>query len=301
MKYETAATATIENSWEESARTILTDCLKSVRRWLKRAAGKWTAEVKAVHQLRVSGRRALSALNLFEALLPPAEVRWFRKRLKAILKAAGRARDLDVLIKTQLPRCGKARKILAKRWQAERAATQQPLVALYQKLKQNHQFPNHIRSLVRHLNLTAPATEHDAQLICDERILPQLADLCSAVVKALEIEADVESLHKLRIAIKWLRYAAELLLPLLQSKKLRDMAAALPELLKQLGAMQDHVVAGQEFERSIKRLKQESNQQILQDLIEIEACDLADSVATFRDWLNSEACRKLKQRIESIV
>lgn len=301
MKYETAATATIENSLEESVRAVLTESLRSVQRWLKRAAEKWTDDDESVHQLRVSGRRALSALNLFEAMVPTAEVHWFRKRLKAILKAAGRARDLDVLIKTQLPRCGKARKILAKRWHAKRAAAQKPLVVFYRKLKQTDQFRKHIRALVRNLKTAALAAERDAQLICDERIQPQLASLCSSVVKALEIEADEESLHELRIAVKRLRYAAELLLPVLQSQQLRDMAQALPELQKQLGAMQDHVVAAQELQRSIKRLRKQSHQEILLDLIEIETRSLADSVATNREWLNSDACRELKQRLESIV
>ena len=301
MKYETAATATIENSLEESVLTVLTESLRSVQRWLKRAAGKWTEDDETVHQLRVSGRRALSALNLFEAMVPTAEVHWFRKRLKAILKAAGRARDLDVLIKTQLPRCGKAGKILAKRWHAKRAAAQKPLVVFYRKLKQTDQFRKHIRALVRNLKTAALAAERDSQLICDERILPQLASLFSSVVKALEIEADEESLHELRIAVKRLRYAAELLLPVLQSQQLRDMAQALPELQKQLGAMQDHVVAAQELQRSIKRLRKQSHQEILQDLIEIETRSLADSVATNREWLNSDACRELKQRLESIV
>ena len=301
MKYETAATATIENSLEESVLTVLTESLRSVQRWLKRAAGKWTEDDETVHQLRVSGRRALSALNLFEAMVPTAEVHWFRKRLKAILKAAGRARDLDVLIKTQLPRCGKAGKILAKRWHAKRAAAQKPLVVFYRKLKQTDQFRKHIRALVRNLKTAALAAERDSQLICDERILPQLASLFSSVVKALEIEADEESLHELRIAVKRLRYAAELLLPVLQSQQLRDMAQALPELQKQLGAMQDHVVAAQELQRSIKRLRKQSHQEILQDLIEIETRSLADSVATNREWLNSDDCRELKQRLESIV
>ncbi|MBC7965062.1 MAG: CHAD domain-containing protein [Fuerstia sp.] len=301
MKYETAATATIENSPEESVRTVLTESLKSVHRWLKRVAGKWTEDDETVHQLRVSGRRALSALKLFEAMVPTAEVCWFRKRLKAILKAAGRARDLDVLIKTQLPRCGKARKILEKRWRAERAAAQKPLVALHRKLEQTDQFRKHVRSLVRNLKAAAPAAEHDAQSICDERILPQLALLCNSVVQSLEIEADEESLHELRIAVKRLRYAAELLLPVLPSQQLHDVAQALPELQKQLGAMQDHVVAAQELQRSIKRLRKQSHQEIIQDLVEVETRSLADSVATNREWLNSDACRELKQRIESIV
>jgi CHAD domain-containing protein len=301
VKYETAATATIEDSPAESVRTVLTDCLKSVQRWLKRAAKKWAADDETVHQLRVSSRRALSAIHLFEPLIPSTEVRWFRKRLKAILQAAGRARDLDVLIRTQLPRCGKARKILKKQWDAERLTVQEPLETLYRKLKPTDQFRKHYRAVMRNLQATAPAAEHDAQMICDERIRPQFTALCSSVVEAFEIQAEEKSLHKLRIAVKRLRYAAGLLLLVRQSQQLHEIAQALSELQTQLGTMQDHVIALQELKRSIKGLRKPSHQQILQDLIEIETCSLAASVATNREWLHSDACRELKQRIQSIV
>ena len=120
MQHETLTLTNIGSSAQELARSVLTDSLRSVRCWLKQAAREWTADEEIVHQLRVSGRRALSAIMLVEALLLESEVRWFRKQLKAILQAAGRARDLDVLIRTQLPRCGKAHKF--------QVPEQQPLV-----------------------------------------------------------------------------------------------------------------------------------------------------------------------------
>lgn len=301
MKHETLTLTNIGSSAQELARSVLRDSLRSVRCWLNQAAREWTADEEIVHQLRVSGRRALSAIMLFEALLPESEIRWFRKQLKAVLQAAGRARDLDVLIRTQLPRCGKAQKFLAKQWHAERAAAQEPIVILYRKLNQKDRFRKHKRLLLRNLKIVAADTEQKTYRVCDDQILPHFADRCRSVVKALGNEADVDSLHALRIAVKRLRYAATLLLPVLKDQKVLEMIKSLEGLQTQLGVMHDHVVAEQELERSVMILKKSSHQKVLQELIEIEARSIFEGVATFRDWLNSDACRELKHRMESVA
>ena len=246
VKHESVALTNIGTSMEERAKSVLSDSLRSVRRWLKRAAREWTDNDELVHQLRVSGRHALSALILFEVLLPEPEVRWFRKQLKSILQAAGRARDLDLLISRQLTRCGKARKFMAKHWFAERSAAQKQLMTLFRKLNQNDRFRKHKLALIRNLKTSAVNAEHVAQRINGDRILPQFADRCSSVVNALGNEADVHTLHELRIAVKRLRYAATPLLPVLKDQKLPDLIKGLEGLQTQLGEMHDHVVAEQE-------------------------------------------------------
>ena len=50
-----------------------------------------------VHQLRVATRRAMAALRIFELLLPRRRARKMKKQLKRIRRAAGDARNLDVL------------------------------------------------------------------------------------------------------------------------------------------------------------------------------------------------------------
>src|SRR5436305_640609 len=69
--------------------------LEAVRRYLKRAAG--TGEPEDFHQLRVWSRRADAALDLFGDLLPARRVRWFRRWMRRLRRAAGRVRDADVL------------------------------------------------------------------------------------------------------------------------------------------------------------------------------------------------------------
>lgn len=283
---------------EELALSVLTDSLKSVRRRLTQAHTKWRSDEEIVHQLRVSGRRALSAIMIFEVLFPESEVRWFRKQLRAILKAAGRARDLDVLIRTQLPRCGKARKKLAKQWHAERAAAQKPLVTLYRKLIQEDRLRKHMRLLLRNVRIVAADAEHDNRRVCDDLILPQIADRCRSVVRAFGDARDVRSMHALRIAVKRLRYAVTPLFPYLKDQQVLEMVKSLEELQTQLGVMQDHVVAKLELERSLVALRKTSHQKVIQELIEIEARNIIDSVAAYRAWTNSSACRELKQCLE---
>src|SRR5690606_30232377 len=72
--------------------------LQAVLTWLPKAAQFPEADIEYVHQLRVSTRKAAAALKLFRDLLPKKRTRRLKAMLKAIRKAAGDARDLDVLI-----------------------------------------------------------------------------------------------------------------------------------------------------------------------------------------------------------
>lgn len=61
-------------------------------------AGDPLADPEAVHRLRVATRRALAALAAFAALMPAKQRQRFQQRLRQVRRAAGEARDLDVLI-----------------------------------------------------------------------------------------------------------------------------------------------------------------------------------------------------------
>ena len=59
------------------------------------ATGNPRAE--AVHRLRISARRATATITAFQPFVPRRQRRWFKKSLRRIRRAAGEARDLDVL------------------------------------------------------------------------------------------------------------------------------------------------------------------------------------------------------------
>ena len=81
----------------DSARVSLAARLAAVAYWLPLAAEHADQDVEHIHRLRVSTRRAIAALKLYRDLLPRKPFRWLKKRLKKIRRAAGEARDLDVL------------------------------------------------------------------------------------------------------------------------------------------------------------------------------------------------------------
>src|SRR5262245_59535563 len=83
----------------EVARRVIAARLKSVCGWLPQAANDGLHDGESVHQMRVATRRAMVAIDLFEPLLSRRKSNWFRKHLRRIRKAAGPARDLDVMAK----------------------------------------------------------------------------------------------------------------------------------------------------------------------------------------------------------
>jgi CHAD domain-containing protein len=94
------------NKWivsDAGTTPVVTVAARTLR---KRLLAVWTILPRAcepaddpeqVHQLRVATRRALAALKAFDNLLPSKRRAWFEKQLRRLRRAAGEARDLDVL------------------------------------------------------------------------------------------------------------------------------------------------------------------------------------------------------------
>src|SRR5262245_41447558 len=86
-----------ETPVEEAARRSLEPRLAAVSHMLPMAAHLASHDIEHVHRLRVATRRATSALKLYRECVPPKRYRWLKKRLRSVRRAAGDARDLDVL------------------------------------------------------------------------------------------------------------------------------------------------------------------------------------------------------------
>src|SRR5688572_28975969 len=86
-----------EGSVCEAARVSLEARLATVVHYLPLAAYHAAQDTEHVHRLRVGTRRAMAVLALYRNCLPRKPARWIKKRLKNVRRAAGEARDLDVL------------------------------------------------------------------------------------------------------------------------------------------------------------------------------------------------------------
>jgi CHAD domain-containing protein len=80
----------------DAARRVLAVRLEVVHSQLPLALHDWQEDPEHVHQLRVGTRRAGAALAIFGFCLPIVYFKKLKKRLRAIRRAAGAARDWDV-------------------------------------------------------------------------------------------------------------------------------------------------------------------------------------------------------------
>jgi CHAD domain-containing protein len=84
------------STMREYAQETVARLLQRVAQELERAAV--TPDEDAVHDVRVSIRRASQALRVFSRLLPRREARAIRSRLKTVLDEASAVRDCDIAL-----------------------------------------------------------------------------------------------------------------------------------------------------------------------------------------------------------
>lgn len=193
-----------------------------------------------LHQARVALRRLRSLLRIFS--LPPLEpaLAPLSGRLRTLAQTLGEARDLDVFLGETLPRAGstthpgmaalRQRAAIARRnaSRAARAAVSDPAYTLLM------------------LDLTAFLSSLDA---LSQQPLEEFAagvlgsNLKKAKKRARRLDAlDYAELHRLRIALKRLRYAMEFFEPL-WPKALGESLEALSGLQDRLGRLNDGATA----------------------------------------------------------
>jgi inorganic triphosphatase YgiF len=206
---------------------------------------------EGVHQMRVAIRRLRSALGLFSKIIPRASFESFAERLRDLGLTLGRIRDWDVFTTHTLAALSRdlgeetvsdiglsARTLRT----ACRDRTQQALSApgytelllsmgLWLKREDWRKPPTQIDGNA----LAGPVTEFAAQqLKRRHRRLLKTASNPSAL--------NDEERHRVRIAAKKMRYAAEFLVPLYPAKAARRYIKSLAKLQEMLGELNDAVI-----------------------------------------------------------
>jgi len=280
---------------------VLGTSLESVNNMLKLAATRWDEDPEYVHQLRVSSRRALAAIELFSDLIPASDTKWFTKKLTAILQSAGKARDLDVLIQNRLPKCGPAAAPLGKIWRKQRRSYQSSIVRVQKKMQKKDCLKTRTRSLVRDLKRSNQKGSGLTRQHCGDWARMRVPDLCRQFFSAVPGRADADLLHHLRILTKRFRYMLAILQSALHSKEISETHAALEQLQKQLGMLQDHVMARKQFQKSLKYLESVKDQKLLQRLIRKEDRKIARRVARFQLESDSNSGQQLRFCIDAVM
>jgi inorganic triphosphatase YgiF len=200
-----------------------------------------------LHQARVALRRLRSVFRLFGAAVPREPFAASLEQLKALGQTLGAARDWDVFVTETLIH-------------SDRGVTDHPGFAGLKKRAQAARrraghtarttvaAPEYTGMLLR-LSATLNTGEWRGQSAGAASDLPQFAAAAIArqhsrvVNRGRRIEKlAFQELHRLRIAVKRLRYTAEFFLPL-APKKARHFLRALSELQDYLGMLNDYAVA----------------------------------------------------------
>lgn len=185
-------------------------------------------DIEPVHQVRVACRRLRTALRLFAVCLNKKLFRRWRKESKRLLKGFQKARDLDVQIQflndflTQIP--------------SSKKEVLPGLKRLLLRLRQQRQrFEKRLQKSADRFRRETILTEILAET---ERLkqmhgpdpasgLPSAADLAKAAVReatertvallpCLQEKENIQGHHRLRIAVKRLRYTLEILQPVFE-------------------------------------------------------------------------------------
>ena len=211
-------------------------------RMLAREAGtREGVDMEELHGMRVATRRQRAAWRVFGDAFRAGRTRAHRKRLREVAARLGAVRDLDVLLeaadayRSELPRAEqRALEPLLRGWRDHRDDARRLLI---RELDSDgyRRWIDDYSEFVRHEGLAvqpvSPTQPHRVRDTANSRILAAYEGV--RAYEAVLRWADVETLHELRIAGKWLRYTLEFV------REALGPEASL--LIARVTALQDHL------------------------------------------------------------
>jgi CHAD domain-containing protein len=221
--------------------------------------------------------------------------RWIKKRLKKIRRAAGDARDLDVLADRVRHDLGDKAGPVLELVRDLRESAQPAIINVAEKCRRNDRFAQKTGKLIEEIR--PPRPQSDAQTPESFRAwaaqqLTHAADEFFRVVPA--DGADAQALHQFRIQTKALRYAIELLAPAF-GPDLREVTyPVVEELQERLGAIQDCVVGAKNSRSWVRDADSDEVCELLNQLAEIQDARRQQLTAEFQNWWTPERVAMLK-------
>jgi triphosphatase len=206
-------------------------------------------DVEGVHQMRVAVRRLRAVLSAFAPLLPDDQRRWASDELRWFADVLGEARNLDVFAGSLLSAARGALPIASEFERLSRATERRRRIAhagVIKAIASTH-YTETLLALLRWLDGDDWHSEGGEALQQPvETLAPFLLDRCRAQVeKRAKNFADqsAKKRHKLRIALKKLRYTAELFTGLYDAAAAKQFIQRLKRLQDDLGDANDVRVA----------------------------------------------------------
>lgn len=287
----------------EAARLSLEARLKAVAHWLPLASHQASEDVEYVHRLRVATRRATAALKLYRDWLPRRPRRWLKKQLREIRRAAGEARDLDVLADRFKGELGGRPTGLLDQIAEQRTAAQGAIVDVAARCSDKDRYLRKVHQLLAgiggHRSPRRPVGDHHGKnetVGCFRRWAHErLDEVVARSFAALPGNSDDPAvLHKFRIRVKALRYAIELLAPAFGPELREVQYPVVEQLQERLGRINDYVTGAARLRKWSLATGDAQLEEMLDALVEQEHVRLAEEIAEFHRWSTSERVAQLQ-------
>ena len=241
----------------EAARKVLRQRLEIVAECLPSAIDHAYEDDEHVHQLRVATRRADACLRIFRDCLPARRYDSARARLRSIRRAAGAARDGDVFLAALRSRAAEAKPsdlagldFLVSYTLGQREVAQTDLEAVERGQKRSFD-----AIVKRTLEAIRPSREGEKTLVDLAR--PKVSELVERFDAATSENLDgYDSLHRVRIAGKHVRYALEILVVCFRCDVKERIYPHIEEMQEILGRANDSHVAIARLQRAKLQLKE---------------------------------------------
>ncbi len=224
-----------------------------------------------------------------------------KKMLRGLRRAAGDARDLDVLgqrLRTTAEETGDSTLgTLAEQAAACRCKVQKPLVSACEKAKRKR-FKKRSRALAKTVSWRCEPPEPTF----GDAARTTLAPLVCQFLRAAGVDlSDVESFHRMRTAGKRVRYAMELLSGAFDDSFRGELLAAFEEIQERLGTINDRAAAVTMFREWLERADDDESRAQLAELVAKEAQQLDAHCQEFRNWWTAARAEALAQRFATVL
>lgn len=228
-----------------------------------------SADVEAIHQVRVACRRLRTGFRVFKDILGERTVRRWRRSIRPLAKKLGEARDLDVEIQATSQHIARVEDVQlipgATYWLAhlerERARLQPKVRRAVRKFLRSGTLSDMRRWWKRSVDAGTPQSESTgdhardaARMTFQISILHRRLEAFQKAAASLGDPADQDGHHVFRIKAKKLRYSLEALLPVLGS--LAEVAVeALRQIQEWAGEIHDYDVWSARLDKAIRRVE----------------------------------------------
>jgi CHAD domain-containing protein len=237
----------------------------------------------------------MAAWRLFPAWLAQKRTKRVHKWLQKIRRAAGDARDLDVLKERVERELGSDASPVIAYIETQRRKMQPKIVRVADRARCRARLARDVKRLISGI-----------KSCCNKRACDECAPFQKWAQRRLKVvsesffqdtpnrDSSPAALHQYRIRSKALRYALELLAPVLGGDLREVHYPIIEDIQDRLGKINDHATAAERFERWAAAEKSADIHRDFIALAESERQRIANETREFYDWWTSDRAEILR-------